>query len=142
LLDFNVASGRCPILSKRLANTTRRQAGYGVKQRAVSSCLFFASQEALMELGNAFRRDALPPPLAYLHSKGLLLGKPRAEWAQIRCPIHKGGSESHPSLRVSLVDGHFRCMACGAKGGDVLALHRLLTGVSFRQAARELGAMR
>jgi hypothetical protein len=98
--------------------------------------------EARMNTRSAFQRDLLPPPLAYLHSKGLLLGKPSAEWAQIRCPIHKGGGESHPSLRISLVDGHFRCMACGAKGGDVLALHRLLTGVNFRRAARELGAMR
>jgi DNA primase len=91
--------------------------------------------------GNAFRRDALPPPLSYLQCRGLLRTEPHGEWASIRCPIHKGGGESHPSLRISLVDGHFRCMACGAKGGDVLALHRLLTGATFPQAARELGAM-
>jgi hypothetical protein len=97
--------------------------------------------QARMNKQSTFQRDLLPPPLFYLHSKGLLLGKPRAEWAQIRCPIHKGGGESHPSLRISLVDGHFRCMACGTKGGDVLALHRLLTGATFPQAARELGAM-
>jgi hypothetical protein len=31
-------------------------------------------------------------------------------------------------------------MACGAKGGDIIALHRLLTGASFKDALRELGA--
>jgi hypothetical protein len=87
-----------------------------------------------------FDRRSLPSPLAYLTSKGLLRRKPRAEWVAIVCPQHKGGGESHPSLRVSLIDGHFRCMACGAKGGDIIALHRLLTGASFKDALRELGA--
>ena len=64
----------------------------------------------------------------------------RGEWASIRCPAHKAGAEAHPSLRVALTDGHFRCMACGAKGGDIIALHRLLTGCGFVQAVRELGA--
>jgi len=31
-------------------------------------------------------------------------------------------------------------MACGAHGGDVLAFHRQLHGMSFVQAARDLGA--
>lgn len=60
----------------------------------------------------------------------------------MRCPVHKAGMEATPSLRVNLEDGHFRCMACGVKGGDVLALHRLITGAGFTQAAHELGAMR
>jgi DNA primase len=54
-------------------------------------------------------------------------------------PGTQGGRRAHPSLRVSLADGHFRCMTCGAKGGDIIALHRLLTGCGFVQAVRELG---
>jgi len=42
-------------------------------------------------------------------------------------------------MRVSLRDGHFRCHACGAKGGDIIALHRLVTGLGFRDAVRDFG---
>jgi hypothetical protein len=84
-------------------------------------------------------RASLPTPLRYLADAGLLTGRTRAEWATIRCPAHKGGDERHPSMSVSLADGHFRCHACGAKGGDLIALHRLRTGASFRQAVAELG---
>jgi DNA primase len=42
-------------------------------------------------------------------------------------------------MGVSLVDGHFRCHACGARGGDIIALHMLVTGKSFIEAVHELG---
>ena len=84
-------------------------------------------------------RGSLPTPLQYLTHRGLLKGKPRGEWVAINCPVHKGGTESNPSLRVCLADGHFKCMACGASGGDVIALHRLIAAVSFIDAVRELG---
>lgn len=84
-------------------------------------------------------RGSLPTPAQYLSHRGLLKGKPRGEWAAISCPVHKGGSESNPSLRVSLIDGHFKCMACGAAGGDVIALHRIITGTNFLQAVQDLG---
>lgn len=88
-----------------------------------------------------FDRSRLPTVASYLDSRGLLPAERRSTWITIRCPIHKGGREANPSLRVSLEDGHFRCMSCGVKGGDILALHRLITGAGFVQAARELGAM-
>lgn len=84
-------------------------------------------------------RGSLPTPLRYLSEQGLLTGKPRAEWASIRCPAHKAGAEMHPSLRISLADGHFRCHACGACGGDIVSLHRLVTGKGFRDAVADLG---
>jgi hypothetical protein len=84
-------------------------------------------------------RASLPSPLAYLKQRGAFTTKPRGEWASICCPSHKGGDEQHPSLRVSLTDGHFRCHACGAKGGDVIALHRLATGLGFVEAVHDLG---
>lgn len=85
-------------------------------------------------------RDSLPAPEAYLRERGLLTQRVRGEWASVRCPVHKNGDEVHPSLRISLRDGHFHCHACGASGGDVLALHRILTGLGFREAVRDLGA--
>lgn len=84
-------------------------------------------------------RGSLPTPLQYLTERGLLKGKARGEWAAIVCPAHKGGAEKTPSLRVSLIDGHYRCMACNASGGDVVALHRLITGLGFLDAVRDLG---
>ncbi len=84
-------------------------------------------------------RASLPTPLSYLTERGLLNGKARGEWAAIICPAHKGGAEQNPSLSVSLIDGHFRCHACGEKGGDVVALHRLITGMGFVEAVRDLG---
>lgn len=84
-------------------------------------------------------RASLPSPLQYLTKRGALIGKPRGEWAQIRCPAHKGGDERNPSMSVSLVDGHFACHACGAKGGDVIELHRLATGLRFPAAVHDLG---
>jgi len=89
--------------------------------------------------GEQLDRDSLPSPLTYLTERGALTTKARGEWAQIRCPVHKGGNEHNASLGVSLVDGHFRCHACGAKGGDIIALHRLTTGLGFREAVRDLG---
>jgi len=87
----------------------------------------------------AIDRDSLPTPLRYLNERGLFKGNHRGQWVAIRCPVHKAGAEDHPSMRVSVADGHFRCMACNAKGGDVVALHRLITGVGFLDAVRDLG---
>ena len=84
-------------------------------------------------------RASLPPPVEYLSRQGLLPAKAQGQWASIRCPAHKSGAETHPSLRVSLAEGHFHCHACGAKGGDIIALHRLVTGLGFREAVHSLG---
>ena len=88
---------------------------------------------------NSLDRGSLPTPLQYLAERGLLKGKPRGEGAAIVCPAHKGGAEKNPSLIVSQIDGHFCCMACGVKGGDVVALHRLITGLGFLDAVRDIG---
>ena len=84
-------------------------------------------------------KDSLPTPHHYLAKRDLLKCRPRGEWAVIKCPSHKGGTEKTPSLSVSLIDGHFRCFACGASGGDILALHRLITGQKFVDAVHDLG---
>lgn len=84
-------------------------------------------------------KGSLPTPLHYLTKRDLLKRPQRGEWTQIICPSHKGGAEKTPSLSVSLVDGHFRCFACGASGGDIVALHRLITGQKFVEAVRDLG---
>src|SRR5688572_10950877 len=87
----------------------------------------FGKPVSRFEVSGRLDKGSLPTPVAYLSQQGLLAGKVRGEWASIRCPSHKGGDEAHPSMRVSLADGHFKCHACGAKGGDVIALHRIVT---------------
>ena len=83
-----------------------------------------------------FRHDQLPPAASYYVRHGVnLIG--RSEWRSAICPFHP---DKHPSLRINLRSGGFRCKVCGAKGGDVLAFHRLRTGLSFVDAAKALGA--
>ena len=83
-----------------------------------------------------FERERLPDPLAYFDQTGLrLLG--RGAWRSALCPFH---DDHNPSLRVNAETGAFRCMACGAHGGDVLAFHRQRHGLGFKDAARSLGA--
>jgi DNA primase len=84
----------------------------------------------------AFQRDRLPSPADYYHEQGLkLIG--RGEWKSALCPFH---SDTRPSLRVHLDTGAFRCMACGAHGGDVLAFQMQRHGLRFIDAAKVLGA--
>jgi DNA primase len=84
----------------------------------------------------AFKRDRLPNPAEYYRERGLkLIG--RGEWKSAVCPFH---DDNHPSLRVRLDTGGFRCMVCGAKGGDVLSLHMQRYELAFIEAAKALGA--
>jgi len=83
-----------------------------------------------------FDKSRLPSPPAYFDSIGLkLTGK--GAWRSALCPFH---DDTHASLRVQYALGAFRCMACNAHGGDVLAFERLRTGKNFIDAARDLGA--
>jgi len=83
-----------------------------------------------------FRRERLPSPINYFESQGLRLTG-GGDWRSAPCPFHE---DRHPSLRVRLDSGAFRCMACGATGGDVLAFHMRRYSLGFIDAARALGA--
>ena len=85
-----------------------------------------------------FDRSLLPNPSKYYSEQGLKLTGD-GEWRKALCPFHK---ETRPSLGVRLESGSFRCMACGASGGDVLAFHMLRYGMGFKEAAKSLGAWR
>ncbi len=85
----------------------------------------------------SFDRDRLPDPTAYFENAGLVLkGPPSAKWKTTRCEFHDGSD----SMRVNTQTGAWVCMACGAKGGDVLAYEMQFTGTEFVQAAKALGA--
>lgn len=82
-----------------------------------------------------FERDRLPDPVSYFENEGLALKGP-GKWKTTECRFH-GGSDS---LRVNTASGAWVCMACGVKGGDVLAYEMQATGTEFVRAAQELGA--
>ncbi|MEK0417837.1 MAG: hypothetical protein RI949_1843 [Pseudomonadota bacterium] len=85
----------------------------------------------------AFERERLPDPVVYYESQGLLLkGPSTAYWKTAECRFH-GGSDS---LRIKVATGAFVCMACGARGGDVLAYEMAAHGIGFVEAAQKLGA--
>lgn len=84
-----------------------------------------------------FVRDRLPDPVSYYEAQGLTLQGPRnAAWKTTECRFH-GGSDS---MRIKVASGAFVCMACGARGGDVLAYHMAAHGMGFVEASRQFGA--
>lgn len=84
----------------------------------------------------AFQRDRLPNTAEYYASQNVTLTG-GGEWRSAICPFHE---DTRPSLRVRIDTGAFRCMVCGAHGGDVLAFHMRRHGLRFIEAAKVLGA--
>ena len=85
---------------------------------------------------NNFIRSNLQSPTSYFKEQGLKLTG-GGEWKNTLCPFH---DDHRPSLRVRLDSGGFKCMACSASGGDILAFHMQRYGLGFKQAAKDLGA--
>ena len=88
-----------------------------------------------------FNRNRLPAPIVILN---LLSIKPErinpAGYWTLRCPFHSGGQERNPSLNLHSGSGHYKCHACNAKGGDILAFYMAVTGMKFLDAVKKLGA--
>ena len=82
-----------------------------------------------------FIKDRLPDAQSYFASEDVHLVGP-GRWKTGACYLH-GGSDS---MRVNTASGGWCCMACGAKGGDVLAYHMQIHMLDFVAAARALGA--
>lgn len=82
-----------------------------------------------------FIKDNLPDPAGYFESEGLKLTG-RGRWRTTECKFH-GGSDS---MRINTTTGGWICMACGIKGGDVLAYHMAAHDLDFISAAQVLGA--
>jgi len=87
---------------------------------------------------NKFNKSALQRPANYFKEQGLKLTG-GGEWKNAVCPFH---DDHQPSLRVRLDSGGFKCMACGAHGGDVLSFHMQRYGLGFIAAAKQLGVWR
>lgn len=83
-----------------------------------------------------FSRKALPNTFNYYETQQIPL-KGTGPWRDALCPFH---TDTKPSLRVNVERGSYRCMACGARGGDVLAFHMHRHGLGFVEAAKQLNA--
>lgn len=85
-----------------------------------------------------FNAALLPSAAQYYRNQGLIL-KGGGEWKSAICPFHP---DTKPSLRLRLDSGGFKCMACGAHGGDIVAFHMKRYNLDFVSAVKELGAWR
>lgn len=84
-------------------------------------------------------RDRLPAVVDYYQPIFGELSFNASGWAQVRCAFH---DDRHASLSIHQGRGAFRCFACGARGGDVIAFEMLRSGTDFKDAVRALGAWR
>ena len=82
-----------------------------------------------------FDRTRLPDAASYYEAQDLRLTG-RGKWRTTECKFH-GGSDS---MRINTATGAWVCMACDAKGGDVLAYEMQAHGLEFMEAAKALGA--
>lgn len=85
-----------------------------------------------------FSRKALPGAIPYYETQNIIL-KGSGAWRDAICCFHP---DTKPSLRVNVEKGAYRCMVCGARGGDVLAFHMQHHKLNFVEACKELGAWR
>ena len=85
---------------------------------------------------SSFNRSLLPSPESFWAEHGVNLNG-RHGWILVKCAFHE---DSHPSMSINAESGAFKCHACNAKGGDVLAAYRLLTGCDFMTSAKALNA--
>lgn len=91
---------------------------------------------AIQRTRGKFVRSLLPNAIEYYKTQNLTL-KGQGAWHDAICPFHK---DTKPSLRVNIKRGAYRCMVCGAHGGDVLAFHQHKHGLNFIEACKQLGA--
>lgn len=114
---------------------------YATPYRKNSTVAHFGSRtypHTTANIGRKFglNRALLPEVIDYLKARGIAL-KGRGLWRDAICPFH---DDHNASLRINSVKGCFKCMACGAKGGDLIAFHQQLTGLGFIETCKALGA--
>lgn len=117
-------------------NPTKRKAPAG-QQGAYLKRTYYSSKKG----GNTqsgFDKNACLSPSSALGVIGIKHIS-RGTWLSVYCPFHKEGNEQNPSLSMHAQEGFYKCHACGAKGGDLIAFYRALTNASFNEALRLLG---
>jgi DNA primase len=87
-------------------------------------------------MNGAFNRDRVPDWLTYADMHGIKV-EGRGTWRSILCDFH---DDTHASLRINTKSGGWRCMSCATSGGDTLSHLMQRSGLSFAEAAKDLGA--
>ena len=83
----------------------------------------------------SINKALLPSSTTYYELQGIkLIG--RGEWRSALCPFH---DDKAPSLRINVKSGGFICMACNARGGDIIAFHQKRFSLTFKVACGDLG---
>lgn len=103
---------------------------YATPRRTAS----FSGQRTANRFG--LNRSRLPTPLEYLAQHDLTLKNGSGDWRLMLCPFH---DDTTASLSFNVKKGAFKCFACGAKGGDLIAFHMQRKDLPFIQACKDLG---
>ena len=91
----------------------------------------------MSRLTAAVLKAALPPARYYRRVLRTMPAPKGTDWVDGGlCPFH--ADRHRGNFRVHLASGAYVCFACGAKGGDLLAFHQALTGLSFQDSLRDL----
>lgn len=85
----------------------------------------------------ALNRTFLPSPLDYYVGREQMCLTGAGEWLSTCCPFH---DDNQLSLRINIKGGGYKCMACEAKGGDIIAFHMAQHSMPFIEACKSLGA--
>jgi hypothetical protein len=112
------------------------QAGTNLSRRTTSVPKFVSLQSRGARLSPDWR-ERLPHPANYYAEHIENLSRPNAVgWSYGHCPFHDDRNASL-SVQVANARGNWRCFA-GCGSGDLVAFHQKLTGLSFRDAVRQL----
>lgn len=72
----------------------------------------------------------------YYESHGLVITG-AGKWRKVLCPFH---ADTQPSLGINTETGGYNCLACGARGSDILSFHMHYHSMPFVEACKALGA--
>ena len=73
--------------------------------------------------------------IKYYESHGLVITG-TGKWRKALCPFH---ADTQPSLGINTETGGYNCLACGARGGDILAFQMHFHSMPFVAACKALG---
>lgn len=95
----------------------------------------YTSHRFISHSATKFNKSKLPTPRDYLQAMGIKTTK-AGQYLKLCCPFHDDGS---PSMSMHSAKGFYKCFSCDAKGGDLIAFHQRLRGISFVDACKQLG---
>lgn len=86
-----------------------------------------------------YDKTKLPAPESVLRLVGAERVAVRGLQLSARCPF-PDHADRNPSFTMHGLSGAWRCFGCHRRGSDALELYMAVTGLPFKEAARDLGA--